>query len=121
MLRVAFSFVSLMQDRPMSSNYLWSIPAAITIIILETSYSMGGTWGALGWFYAPMAVLSSWFLFKVFNGAPSIIEATIVFTLVIQSLRTASALLVLKQNVSPGAWLGLGFVVAANISRALWR
>lgn len=102
--------------------YLWGILASTLAVSLEALYrrSSVGWWSLLPLTILPILLLN-YALFRLLRGSDSLLHAFIMFALCNLTLRTLTATLILRENVSTGTWIALGLVLGANVCKIVWR
>jgi len=100
---------------------IYALGAAASVTLCETLFAASPEYVSRLWLFAPLAVLTNWLIFRLVHASPTLLDSLILFSFGTMVLRILSTLFILRQTVTPGAWLGVALILAANVARAVWR
>lgn len=107
----------------MNPLILYSLLAGVTAVVAEGLYvRWTAPWWHGLWLWIPMQLLIGYSVYRlVTSPSLSLLDAFVMFALVTAALRIAIAVLVLRQDIAPGAWAAFVLLIAANFIRHYWR
>jgi hypothetical protein len=101
----------------------WALGAAVPAVAMEYLYRrLPGDWWSYLWVWAPMSLAISYCICHLIRQPnTSIVDALIVWTLSVMSMRIVLTIFVLRDPVGPGTWFALALMLLARFVQVGWK
>ena len=95
---------------------------AMTAVALEALYrTHDGGFEEIVVPVIPLAVFVTYAVYRTMHTSDSLLAGIVIWSFTVACLRMLTTLLILKEQPHPGAWLGFGLIILAQVVNKVWR